>query len=327
VDLPGDPLPGDPDTMREVARRWRQLAEDSEIARMKLQQLLADDAVMSWLGQAGDAFRAHAGKLPDQLAKCAESYGLAADAVWWWSGELESCQADADRALALGRQARLDLNAALLSLASAEDNAASAARYVTTLDLPPGAGATRIAAPDPTAITVAVRRAAAANDKVERARGSVVDAQERLDAAKRLVADAVALREQQGREAGRRIRAAADAGIPPDSFWHKVSETFDHAWHIVVQIAQVVVIVGSIAAIVCGGPLAWVVIAAAAIVLTNTIVRYLDGQASLWDTALAALACIPLTPGLASTGELRGLLSRDSLSRTGLRYFSARPGV
>jgi hypothetical protein len=316
-------MPGDPQALREVARAWWQIADDSEYARVRIQQLLDDDVVMQWIGKAATAFRANASKLPGQLEKCATSYRLAADAIWWWSGVLETCQADADRGLAIGRIAREDLNAALLSLASAQDNAASATRYQATLELPPGATTAHTPAPDPHAVTVAVRRAQYSNEVVARAQDSVADAQERLDAAKRLVADAVSLREQQGRVAAKRIHEASDAGIPPDSFWHKVDDVLDEAWHIAVTVAQVVVIVGGIAALIVGGPIAWAVVAAGAVLLTDAVTKYVQGKATLWDVGLAALACIPCTEGLTTFSALSDAFRSGGLAGTAGHLFGA----
>jgi RHS repeat-associated protein len=51
--------------------------------------------------------------------------------------------------------------------------------------------------------------------------------------------------------------------------------------------------------------LAWVVFAAALLVLADTIMKYMKGQASLWDVALAALSCIPGTKGLTTLAALK----------------------
>ena len=88
LDLPGDPVPGDPPAVESVARRWSRVADDAESARARVVSLLGDQAVMQWVGRAGDAFRRHSSKLPDQLAKCAESYRLASAALGAWSGQL-----------------------------------------------------------------------------------------------------------------------------------------------------------------------------------------------------------------------------------------------
>ena len=85
----GDPTPGEPWRIREVARRWSDVADDAASAEGTLRGLLGDDAAVTWIGQAGDNFRTRSSDLPDQLGKVADSYRLASDAMHWWAGRLE----------------------------------------------------------------------------------------------------------------------------------------------------------------------------------------------------------------------------------------------
>ncbi|WP_258037363.1 DUF6531 domain-containing protein, partial [Streptomyces sp. SM14] len=57
---------------------------------------------------------------------------------------------------------------------------------------------------------------------------------------------------------------------------------------------------------IIGGPLAWVVLAAALIVLADTLIDYANGNASLWDVGFAMLDCIPGFKGLTSLAGLAG---------------------
>ncbi|WP_131745049.1 hypothetical protein [Frankia sp. Cppng1_Ct_nod] len=60
--------------------------------------------------------------------------------------------------------------------------------------------------------------------------------------------------------------------------------------------------------LVIGGPLAWVVLAAALVVLADTLVGYGNGRASFWDVGFALLGCIPGAKGLTTVGGLaRGI--------------------
>ena len=152
---------------------------------------------------------------------------------------------------------------------------------------------TTVPAPDPAQVRAAVNRAAAASQAVTSAQHAVGDAQARLDAAKRMAADAAAARDGDGHTTATRLHSAADAGIPPDSFWHKLGDALGKAWHILVEIAKVVVVIAAVIAIIVGGPIAWVVFAAAVIILADTVAQYAQGKASLLDVGLAALGCIP----------------------------------
>lgn len=295
LDLSGDPVPGDPSTITQVARRWSQVADDADTARSQITSLLGDQAVMAWAGKGGDAFRSHSSKLPGQLQKCSDSYRQAAQALSTWSGQLDAHQQTADRALALGRAARDDLQAAQSQLSNAQGNASSAQSAVDgyTASSRQAAHDASVPAPDPAQVRAAVNRASAAHQAVSSAQHAVGDAQARLDAAKRLAAQAAAARDGDGRSTASKLHDAADAGIPPDSFWHKLGDALGKAWHILVEVAKVVVIIASVIAIVVGGPIAWVAFAAAMIILADTVAQYAQGKASLLDVGLAALGCIP----------------------------------
>src|SRR6478672_3774168 len=101
----GDPTPGDPFVVRQVSRRWGDIADAAEYAETKLRGWLRDDSVATWIGKAGSAFAEHSSELPDQLGKAKASYRLASDAMGWWAGRLQTHQGDADRALVQGRAA------------------------------------------------------------------------------------------------------------------------------------------------------------------------------------------------------------------------------
>ena len=58
-----------------MARSWAGLADDAEYAETRIRQLMSDEALGAWIGEAGDAFRAKTGDLPAQLA-------ARPDAIW-----------------------------------------------------------------------------------------------------------------------------------------------------------------------------------------------------------------------------------------------------
>lgn len=315
LDLEGDPTPGSPAAVRRMARTWSQVADDAAWAERRVRQLMGDEALGRWIGEAGDKFRSKTGDLPDQLGKCADSYGQASDALSWWAGRLEVHQGDADDALARGRIAHEELEDARRQ-ASAAASAVSSASGVPALNDPS-------LNPTPDQIRDARSRLSSAQAARSSADAAVSAAQSRLDAARRLALDAKHLRENDGRTAADRIHEAADAGIPERSRWEKFKDWAGEAWDVIITIAKVVVAVLGVIALIIGGPLAWVVFAAALLILADTIMKYMKGEASLWEVGLAALACIPGTKGLTSLSALRAEFAAGGMLQAGLHILSS----
>lgn len=297
LDLDHDPTPGEPATVRRMARAWDRIADDAEYAETQIRRLSGDEAVGKWIGEAGDAFREKTGDLPDQLRKCKESYRLASDALTWWAGRLSVHQADADRALAQGRIAREDL----------EDARRRAAAAAASYDSAAGAGVLtdRSLEPTPEQVRDARQRLASAQAAASSADAAVAAAEQRLNAIRQMALDAEELRKRDAHTAAERIHEASDAGIPERSRWDKFKDWAGEAWDVIVTVAKVVVAVLGVIALIIGGPLAWVVFAAALVLLADAIMKYLNGEGSLWDLAWAALGCIPGTKGLTSLAALR----------------------
>lgn len=292
----GDPTPGDPYVVRDVARRWGTVGSEAEYAEGKLRGLLGDDAIVTWIGQAGEQFRTRSSTLPDQLGKVADSYRLASEAMTWWAGRLETHQGDAGRALIDGRAAKLDLDHARARLTGASGD----------VDLAGRAPALTALAPTPEQVQDAHDRLRAAQQAQSAAQGLVDDAQRRLDLARRLAMDAREARESDARETTRRIHEASEAGIPERSRWQKIKDGAKKVWDAVVTIAKIVVAVLGVVVLIIGGPLAWVVLAAALVLLVDALMKYANGEGSLLDVGLAALGCIPGTKGLTTLAALRG---------------------
>jgi hypothetical protein len=297
LDLEGDPTPGSPAAIRRMARSWSGLADDAEYAETRIRQLMGDEALGSWVGEAGDAFRSRTGDLPEQLGRCKSSYRRASEALGWWADRLDVHQGDADAALVRGRAARDEVEAAR-ARASAAAAAVAGAANVGVLRDPS-------LEPTPEQVRDARARLSSARAASSSADAAVDAAQARLDQARALALDAKSLRESDGRSAASRIREASDAGIPERSRWEKFKDWAGEAWDVIVTIAKVVVAVLGIVALIIGGPLAWVVFAAALVLLADAIMKYMNGEGSLWDVAWAALGAIPGTKGLTTLAALR----------------------
>jgi hypothetical protein len=88
-------------------------------------------------------------------------------------------------------------------------------------------------------------------------------------------------------------------------------------WDIVIEVAKVVVFIGSIVALIVGGPIAWIVFAAALLVLADTLLKKAHGTASWFDVGMAALNCIPITKGLTTMAALKDAYAMGGILGTG----------
>ncbi|SBW20707.1 hypothetical protein FDG2_1777 [Candidatus Protofrankia californiensis] len=322
LDLDADPTPGDPFSVRQLARRFLEFAADVEYARGQVASLGTGGVVESWLGDAGDAFREEIAEFPGQLQKLETSYRMVGDALTAYEPILAAAQVQADRALAQGRDARFrrasmqnllgPAQAVLTADVAVLADLASASSTYTT-DVPPP--------PDPAQMAQAIRNRDAAQARLDQARNAVRDGQDELDAARRLALSAKAMREDAAKVCVRTIRDASDAGIrnKPWYSWEKVKETAGKVWTAAVQVAKITVAVLGVVALIIGGPAAWVVFAAAVVVLADTLVKYGRGQASPWDVAFALLGSVPGTKGLTTVGGLARGIRGGSRAVAGIR--------
>jgi len=317
--LDTDPTPGEAWTVRGLARTWTQVADEAERAQAGVRSLAGDGALLEWIGAAADAFRPAIGELPGQLSKCATSYRAGADALTAWAGDLEHDQAQADKALVLGREARERIRALQAQLDGALDQVSTTQARADHLSHP-GAGAP---APDADQVRSATRAAMAAAAHRDAVASQLADAHAEWEAARSLALDAQELRRGHAATTARRIHDAAEAGIAPNSFWDDVKEVAAQTWDVLVVIAKVIVVVLGIVALIIGGPLAWVVFAASLVLLADALMRWRQGKASLWEVALAALGCIPGVKGLTTLAELRAAFAAGGALAAGAHVLGA----
>jgi Tuberculosis necrotizing toxin len=302
LDLPGDPTPGSPVGVQGLARRLGGVGADAADAARAVRSLAGDQAVLSWVGLAGDVFRGAIDDFPDQLGKLADSYQQASSALTVWASDLDGAQAQADRALVQGRAARERLDSLGGQLSSARGSSSSAASAYGRLTAAQPGG--QVPPPDPDQVRSALRNQQAAASRVSGLESQAGDATADLELAKRLAREAADLRDSAADRAKSRIHDAAQAGIKPNSFWEDFSSAVSKVWKVIVVIAKITVAVLGVVVLIIGGPLAWVVFAAALILMADALLKYANGEGSLWDVAFAALGCIPGTKGLTTLGEL-----------------------
>ncbi|MCZ4123101.1 DUF6531 domain-containing protein [Streptomyces sp. H39-S7] len=301
LDLDRDPVPGDPYEVKELARKLGDFADDVSSALRSVRGLNGDNAVQDWAGLAGDEYRKQFGDLPNELGKLEKSYRLASGALDTYWPKLETAQADADRALAHGRTARHDLDAAKSTQTNADDWVKRAGDKSKEYQADPKPG---VEPPSADEVRTATRNALDASNAQKSANSAVHDAQGRLDAAKELAAQAAHLRDTAASTAEHALHEASDAGIKNKHWWEKAVDWVADHWDEIVAVCKVIVAVLGILVMIIGGPLAWLVLAAALVVLADTLIKYAQGKASLWDVAFAALDCIPGFKGLTTAGGL-----------------------
>ncbi|MFI9100010.1 DUF6531 domain-containing protein [Streptomyces fildesensis] len=301
LDLDRDPVPGDPYEVKELAHKLGDFADDVSSALRSVKGLSGNNAVQDWAGLAADAYREQFGDLPGELDKLERSYRLASGALGTYWPKLETAQADADRALAQGRTARQDLDAAKTTQTNANDWVKRAGDKSKEYQGDPKPG---VEPPSAEEVRTATRNALDASNAQKSANTAVHDAQQRLDAAKELAAQAAHLRDTAASTAEHALHEASDAGIKNKHWWEKAVDWVADHWDEIVAVCKVIVAVLGILVMIIGGPLAWIVLAAALVVLADTLIKYAQGKASLWDVLFAAMDCIPGFKGLTTAGGL-----------------------
>ncbi|MFJ8084942.1 DUF6531 domain-containing protein [Streptomyces sp. NPDC096205] len=317
LDLDKDPVPGDPQRVRQLAKSLHDFADDVSDALRLVKGMAGESTLAEWAGKSAEVFKEDFADVPKNLKKLEKSYSLCGDALADYWPKLERAQALADRALVKGREARSDLSSAKSRLSSADSWVTRAGKEADKYkDDPTGSKSTE--KPDEAKVRAATRDVQHAEAAQASAQSDVSTAQSALDAAKKMAEDARKMREEAARTAKSKIDEASDAGIQNRSWWEEIGDWFTDNWDNIVAVCKVVVAVLGIVAMIIGGPiLGAIVLIAALVVLADTLYKYSQGRASLWDVAFAALDCIPGMKGLTTLGGLaKGL---KAFGKTGLK--------
>ncbi|MFD5315736.1 DUF6531 domain-containing protein [Streptomyces sp. NPDC127098] len=317
VDMDSDPTPGDPDEVRQLADELQTFADDVGEALGRIRGMAEDRAVMDWAGLSAEAFRSEFDGVPGNLEKLQTSYDMAAQALQTYWPKLETAQGMADRALDRAIAAQADLSSAQAALSDAQDWVSRAGDEAERLERE--GERENVEPPSEAEVRAATRDANAAQSAASSAQSRVASAEEALSAARQLALDARTMREEAASACASEVDAASDAGIQNRRWWEDAVHWVSENWDTIVEVCKVVVAVLGIVVMIIGGPLAWVVLAAALVVLADTLYDYANGRASLWDVAFAALDCIPGMKGLTTLGGLaRGLRSLGSMGLRGM---------
>ncbi|MFJ9567394.1 DUF6531 domain-containing protein [Streptomyces fuscichromogenes] len=321
LDLDRDPTPGDPQRVRTLASQLHAFADDVSDALRLVKGMAGEDTLLQWAGKSAEVFKEQFKDVPKNLKKLKKSYELCGDALADYWPKLERAQALADRALTKAKEAQSDLSSAKSRLSSADSWVTRATKEADKYKDDPTGSRSDADGPDEGKVRAATRDVRSARSAHTQARSDVTTAQSALDAAKKMAEDARRMRDEAAGEAKRRIDEASDAGIPNRHWWQDVGHWFEDNWDTIVTVCKVVVAVVGIIAMIIGGPiLGAIVLVAALVVLADTLYKYSQGRASLWDVAFAAMDCIPGGKGITSLGKLaKGLKGLRGLGRTGLK--------
>ena len=105
-----DPVPGDPERVRELAARYARAASfagEQASAVRRVEQAAHGDGAARWDGVAAEAFRARVGELPRDLDQVAARHQRVAMALLDFAPALESAQRGARLALTRARDAQV----------------------------------------------------------------------------------------------------------------------------------------------------------------------------------------------------------------------------
>ncbi|MEU9348609.1 RHS repeat-associated core domain-containing protein [Streptomyces sp. NPDC048278] len=323
LDLDRDPTPGDPQRVRTLATQLHSFADDVSDALGLVKGMAGEDTLLQWAGKSAEVFKEQFKDVPKNLKKLKKSYELCGDALADYWPKLERAQALADKALAKAKEAQSDLSSAKSRLSSADSWVTRATKEADKYKDDPTGSKSDADKPDEGKVRAATRDVQSAKSAHTQAQSDVTTAQNALDAAKKMAEDARKMRDDAAGEAKRKIDEASDAGIPNRHWWQDVGHWFEDNWDTIVTVCKVVVAVVGIIAMIIGGPiLGAIVLVAALVVLADTLYKYSQGQASLWDVAFAALDCIPGGKGITSLGKLaKGLKEMKNL-RGGMKAMS-----
>jgi uncharacterized protein YukE len=325
LDLDGDPTPGNPQRIRKLAGTLHDFADDVADALRDLKGIAKEDEVLSWAGKTAAVFAEEFADAPKKLRKLKKSYDLAGDALASFWPDLETAQDKADRALRDGRKARAELTTAQTALSGANDWVRTVTEKTDSYD-PAKNGGKDVPKPDESEVRRATRNAQHAKARQDAAERDVQTAQNALEAAKKLAGQAKRMREEAAGRTVTKLQEASDAGIPNRHWWEEIGDWVSDHWDEIVTVCKWVVAVVGIIVMIIGGPLGWLVFAAALVVLADTVRKVIKGEAGWGDLLWAALDCIPATKGFTSLAKLGKLWKAGGLKALGAGFMGGIGG-
>ncbi|WP_322753642.1 DUF6531 domain-containing protein, partial [Frankia sp. Cas3] len=299
--LEGDPTPGDPDAVREMAVRLRGQAELAEHNTARLRAIAGSGGELAMAGDYAPAFTEALVELPDGLAKLARAYRGCGDALFGYANGLTEAKIRAGGALRQGLDADDRYRVALGEVRALLPPEREWLLWPRA-ELSDGSIGVATAMWDAAAVAGQVRVAAG--------RGQVAGADRAR--ARRLALEAAELRGEAARTCAQGIETAlADSGIKNRPWyakaWDAVSAPF-RSWDSFVDLCRDVALVAGVVALFVSGPIGLALVAialvAGAAVFADTLAKYAQGKASLGQLGLDALGLIPGGRGVVSVARL-----------------------
>jgi len=314
----GDPVPGDVWEIKALARQYTKIGEAAADAHVRLNSVKGSGWLTAWEAESGDVFIDKIEGLPGDLEKCADSYIELGDTLQTWADDVDDAQYKADKALAEAKDAKEDEATAASSLSGAQSTYNTYNNQVIAAEklrekYPEGEGA-----PSGTKVLTDYQFKAlknnrtVASNRVNELSGDISDASSRVEAAKKLVQEAQGDWTERESATVTAISKSADAGLGEQSFWDEIFGS--EVWETIITVCKIVVAIGGIIVMIIGGPLAWIVLAAALLVLADTLYKMSKGEADGWDLAFALLDCIPGGKGITSVAKL-GLAAATAVGK------------
>lgn len=330
-----DPVPGDPEDVAGLGRRFKATAAEIDQAASRLRAMCTDEF---WESDAGAAFRSRSVDTAGKLAKAHERYAAAATALGTDSADDSgSSSANPRYAGSLAQAQRLSLQA----LTSAQDAAAAQRQALSQLQtaitsnasqagLPAGLNPTLGALGPDASGHLPVRPGETA--QITALKGNYNQAADQLSSARALLARAEQLRDQAAQNASALISYAIGHDGLTDGFWDHVTNFIDEHAGLLSAISQVAGWVASIAGTlalcvgwipIIGQALAAVLgtlaLIASVVALIADLLLAIGGKGSWFDVALDVIAVASFGLGRAATGAVKdsSLLARDSTLKVG----------
>lgn len=266
-----DPVPGDPDLVRELARRYGRTASAISTAAANLRKI--SGGKVGWTGKAGPELRERAGDVAETVGKAHDRYSDASTALSHYATSLELAQDKADAAL---RDAK-----------SAENDARAARAAANGVDDPTGAGASDLAKHQAAEHT--------ANTALSNARTKLGEATDARDRAGKKAADALhnAAKKQH------------------DSMWDKIAKVLDAIANVAGIIATIcgvlsllvgwVPVIGQALAAILGT----IALIASAIALVCHLALLIGGKGDLGDVIMDIISVASFGIGRAFSGAAK----------------------
>jgi hypothetical protein len=292
LSLDSDPTPGDWSAIDQLGRSYTTFANKVNDVHTRLGNVEKCGTIAEWKGLSADEFRKQLGDLPGQLDKLFHSYQLAGKALSDFASAVDAAQRKADSALSQADPLWRELQQKQAALPGLQSGARTAQSASDKLNHPTG----NVPPPDENQVRTATRNARNANQAATDCSNRISAIQSQLHDLRTQATNAGTDRSHAADDCVRQLKHASDVGIHNKHWWEKAWDFIADNWHFVISALKIIVAIGGIILLFVPGLniLAFIVLAAALVVLADTLVKAIQGKAGWGDVLLAALDCVPV---------------------------------